>query len=57
MFNINKEELLTLNDTMRETIKGLDFDNPQEVSAFACSMVSIGNQINMAVVKKACQKK
>ena len=52
MFEVDKESLLHLNDAMRNTIENMNYDNPVEVGAFASSMVSIGNQINMNLLKK-----
>lgn len=51
MFKVDKESLLGLLNAMNETVEEMDFSNPDEVGAFASSMVSIGNQINMAVIK------
>lgn len=56
MFSIDKESLLELNDTMRKTIIDMDFNNPLEVSAFASSMVSVGNQINIELVRSIIKK-
>lgn len=52
MFEINKDSLLELNKAMRKTIMDMNYNNPMEVSAFASSMVSMGNQINIEIVKK-----
>lgn len=51
MFKIDKESLLSLNKAMNKTIEDMDFNNPEQVGAFASSMVSIGNQINMSIIK------
>lgn len=51
MFDIDKESLLELNHAMQKTILNMDYDNPVEVSAFAGTMISIGNQINMQLMK------
>ena len=56
MFKVDKESLLHLNDAMRNTIENMNYDNPVEVGAFASSMVSIGNQINMHLLKKQLGK-
>lgn len=57
MFKIDKESLLALNDVMNRTIETMDYSNPEEIGAFASSMVSIGNQINMALIKSICKSK
>lgn len=57
MFDINKEELLKLNEVMKKTITEMNYDNPMEVSAFASTMVSIGNQINIKLIKTITDKK
>lgn len=49
---IDKDTLLELNDTMRETIVGLDCNNPLEICVFATSMVTMGNHINMEIIKE-----
>ena len=56
MFNIDKDSLLQLNKAMKETIINMDYNNPLEVSAFACSMVSVGNQINIEVMRNITKK-
>lgn len=56
MFSIDKDSLLELNSTMRKTILNMDFNNPVEVSAFASSMVSIGNQINIELIRSIVKK-
>ena len=53
---IQKEELLKLIDTMRETIEELDCSNPIEICVFATSMVTMGNHINMEIVKQLTKK-
>ena len=56
MFDIDKGSLLNLLDAMGKTVENMDYDNPVEVSAFASSMVSIGNQINMGIVRDLNKK-
>lgn len=56
MFDINKESLLELNNAMRGTILNMNYDNPIEVSAFASTMVSVGNQINIELLKNTVDK-
>ncbi len=56
MFKIDKQSLLSLNEAMNKTIEEMDFNNPEEVGAFASSMVSIGNQINMTLIKSMYKK-
>ena len=56
MFDVDKESLLHLNDAMRKTIEEMDYENPVQVGAFASSMVSIGNQINMNLLKNIVKK-
>lgn len=41
---------------MRKTILNMNYDNPVEVSAFASSMVSMGNQINIELVRSITKK-
>ena len=53
---LDKEELLKLNDNMRETIEEMDCNNPLEICVFATSMVMMGNQINMEIVKQLNKK-
>ena len=51
MFDVTKESLLELNEAMRKTILTMDYNNSVEVAAFASTMVSIGNQINMKMIR------
>jgi len=51
MFDIDKDSLLQLNKAMYKTIMNMNYDNPLEISAFASSMVSMGNQINLEIVR------
>ena len=51
MFKISKDSLLKLNEAMQKTIMDMNYDNPLEISAFASTMISVGNQINLEVIK------
>ena len=51
MFDVTKESLLELNEAMRKTILTMDYNNSVEVAAFASTMVSLGNQINMKMIR------
>ena len=57
MWKLDKESLLSLNDAMRETINGIDDRNPEEIMAFASSMIVMGNEINKALFKGLLKKK
>ena len=57
MFDINKNSLLDLNNAMQKTILDMNYDNPMELSAFASTMVSIGNQMNIQIIKKISDEK
>lgn len=56
MTQLDKEALLKLNDSMRETIEGLNCNNPIEICVFASSMVTMGNHINLEIVKQLSKK-
>lgn len=55
MFEISKESLLELNKAMYNTIHKINFDNPVEVSAYASSLISVGNQINISLIKQVAE--
>lgn len=56
MIQLDREALLKLNDSMRETIEELDCNNPLEICVFATSMVTMGNHINMEIIKQLSKK-
>ena len=57
MFDVNRESLLDLMDTMKGRVEVLDFNNPLEVYVFASSLISIGNSICLSLVKELYKKK
>ena len=57
LFDVTKENLLELLDTMRDKVEELDFDNSLEVYVFASSLVSIGNSLCLSLMKSMCKKK
>ena len=57
MFDINKNSLLDLKKKKKKTILDMNYDNPMELSAFASTIVSIGNQMNIQIIKKISDEK
>lgn len=56
MWKLDKVSLLSLNDAMRDTINEINYNNPDEIMAFASSMIVMGNEINKALVRSLMKK-